>query len=489
MTKPTLNKKIDDVRHRNQAFLAISQQIARFSISWSPNQSQRDLQYAEKNLEKIRKLRDASKTLYGHLQKLWLCPSHSEHSINLRLCLETSELYKDGFSKISFDMALTYHDQSVPSKQHRGPVLLAIESTAESTILVDNKGKSAVRFADKEPLEQIHTCQIQRQHSAGIERPAKSGFRKIFRKLKGDSGHEAGKALSPSSSVHDTKGQMPKGPVAQKTSTLTIRDWTKSAIEPAPPDLNAVSDLCYHILESSKTGTNHPKSCIGCLSGLGEDRYTVFRKITEGPGLGEMISLTNTICNSGRTHTLSKPEKWRVAGAISLAVLLYYSTPWLKSSFRSDDVLFIQSNDTESPQARIPHLHSLGRKSSLVASSKQTPDDGWVKNQMLYCLGVILLEIEFGDRLEDLIEWTRLPGTPQLDQPLMRQLQMLKRRSGEQLGTLYGRIVRMCLDCDFGLGLDEYTLQDPHVQRAFYSQVIVPFQESMPEYSKIWSDE
>ena len=66
-TKPALNKKIDDVRHRNQAFLAISQQIVRFSISWGPNQSQRDLQYADKDLEKTKRLREASKTLYGHL--------------------------------------------------------------------------------------------------------------------------------------------------------------------------------------------------------------------------------------------------------------------------------------------------------------------------------------------------------------------------------------------------------------------------------------
>ena len=101
----------------------------------------------------------------------------------------------------------------------------------------------------------------------------------------------------------------------------------------------------------------------------------------------------------------------------------------------------------------------------------------------------MFLEIEFGDRLENLIERTRLPGAPQLDQPLICQLQILKRRSGEQLGTLYGRIVRMCLDCDFRLGLDEYTLQDPRVQKVFYSQVVVPFQESMPDYSKIWSDE
>ena len=103
---------------------------------------------------------------------------------------------------------------------------------------------------------------------------------------------------------------------------------------------------------------------------------------------------------------------------------------------------------------------------------------------MLYCLGVVLLEIEFEDTLESLIVDSTLDGAANL-----QQLMLLKRRAGRELGTLYGRIIRMCLDGDFGLGLDEYTLDDPRVQKIFYAQVVRQFQERMPEYDKIWSDE
>ena len=65
---------------------------------------------------------------------------------------------------------------------------------------------------------------------------------------------------------------------------------------------------------------------------------------------------------------------------------------------------------------------------------------------------------------------------------------MLKQRAGTQLGTLYGRIVRMCLDCDFGLGLEEYRLEDRRVQRVFYERVVRVFQEGMPEFERIWED-
>ena len=485
LTKPTLNKKIDDLRHRNQAFLAISQQIARFSTSWSPNQSEPDLHSAEKDLEKVEKLRATSKTLYHHLEKIWLCPSHSEHSVNLRLCLETSELYIDASSKMSFEMALTFHDEDLRKSQSQGHVLLVVESKIETVSLDGNKGKTVIRFADTKSAEDFHPPRIQRQKSAGLERSEKSGFRKIFRKFRGESGGEtSNKALptAPGQKLH-----APQHPRLQTDINNPIQSHAKPPAEPILPDLSSVPDLCKRILESSRPGSAHLDDCIGCLSGLGKYRYMVYNRQAERPNFSEMISLTSMICDGTRSRNLSKSEKWRVAGALSLAVLLYTSTPWLHDAFKSDDILFLASGDPAN--AKTPHLHSIGSKEHSASSVRQIPEDEWVKNRTLYCLGITLLEIEFGNRLENLIEWTRLPGASQLDQPLTRQLQVLKRRSGEQLGTLYGRIVRMCLDCDFGLGLDEYTLQDPRVQKVFYSQVIAQFQERMPEYSRIWSDD
>ena len=453
-----MNEKINDLRHRNQAFLAISQQIVRFNASWSPNSSQQDLQSTDRNLEKVQKLRAASKTLYHHLEKVWLCPTHSQHSVNMRLCLETSELYKDASSKMSFDMALTYYDNSLANSQQRGPVLLAVESTAESAVLSVSKGKSAIRFADTQPSEDIKPSPIQRQPSAGLGgRPRKSGFRKFLNKFKGDSVRENVQPDIPSStSIAGPTPQTTRNPTVEANWSLPVRIQddkapTKKLTEPTLTDLSSVPDLCHRILELSRTVPTDPKACIGCLSGLGKDRYTVFSRQPERPDLSEMISLTNMICDGGRSQCLSKSEKWRVAGALSLAVLLYNSTPWLHNAFRSDDVLFIYSTDPNDPQAvKTPHLHSLGRNATLDPNATHSPENDWVKNRMLYCLGIMLLEIEFGDRLENLVESSKLPGSPQLDEPLTRQLQLLKRRSGEQLGTLYGRMVRMCLDCDFG---------------------------------------
>lgn len=108
---------------------------------------------------------------------------------------------------------------------------------------------------------------------------------------------------------------------------------------------------------------------------------------------------------------------------------------------------------------------------------------------MLYCLCVLLLEIEFGDTLDSLIQKSKLNGLSQINAPLTNGLLFLKKHAGEQLGTLYGSIVRICLDCDFGLGLDGYSLDDPCAQKVFHARIVRQFQERMPEYLKIWPDE
>ncbi len=198
------------------------------------------------------------------------------------------------------------------------------------------------------------------------------------------------------------------------------------------------------------------------------------------------ISLSKMIASHRRQQYLPKPDKWRLAGALSLAVLLYHSTPWLQTELKSDDILFFGSDDRgRKGLLNAPHLHSFQRhKGKASERISLSGDHGRIKNEMLYCLGVVLLEIEFEDTLESLIVDSSLDGAASL-----QQLMLLKRRAGRELGTLYGRIIRMCLDCDFGLGLDEYTLDDPRVQKIFYSQVVRQFQERMPEYDKIWSDE
>ncbi|KAG8527362.1 uncharacterized protein KY384_007514 [Bacidia gigantensis] len=507
LRKESLNQKVNDLRLRNQAFLALSKQIIRFNASWVPAEKPQEAQSAEKTLVKIEKLRNASCMLFHHLEKLSSCSAHLEHSTNLRLCLETSELYLDVPPKMAFEMAVTTWDVDLPTAGHQIPALLAIESAIETTTFTRAQGKATIRFAEQQE-EQFEPAQIQRQHSAGIQkrenerrRGGRSGkLSAMWKKIRGNEEQTASAQSShnlPDRTVTKLPTK-PAGPEASqdqqhpaKAAESAARE--SAARESAARDLGSVNDLCTHIVEVTKPIENANK-CIGFLPGQGTDRYLVYKRANLQFTQGGASNLSKLIASHRRQQIFPKPDKWRVAGALCLAVLLYHSTPWLQTQFQSDDILFFgPSNHSQLGSLKYPHLHAFRRKSK-AAHQSQLAKDGYVKNQMLHCLGVILLELEFEDTLESLVAESSLDSTASetsLPPPptLMHHLLFLKRRAGTQLGTLYGRIVRMCLDCDFGLGLDEYSLDDPRVQKVFYSQVIRPFQERMPEYSKIWADD
>ena len=90
---------------------------------------------------------------------------------------------------------------------------------------------------------------------------------------------------------------------------------------------------------------------------------------------------------------------------------------------------------------------------------------------------MILLELEFEESLETIIEKFKIHGRthegPEIS--LSQQVLLPKHRAGEEMRTDYGRMVRICLDCDFGLGLHKYSLGDEQWQRAFYLQLVCQF--------------
>lgn len=135
-----------------------------------------------------------------------------------------------------------------------------------------------------------------------------------------------------------------------------------------------------------------------------------------------------------------------------------------------------------------PHLHLLRGSKGKAKEGRSAVGDPFIKNETLFRLGMILLELEFEDTIEGIREKCSPfgPGKQDLHESLTRRLLTPKYRAGEQMGTDYGRMVRMCLDCDFGLGLHEYSLEDRQVQRAFYLQVVCQFQKLLPTWEKIY---
>jgi hypothetical protein len=473
--KKSLDTKLNQLRHRNQAFVALSEQIFRHNAySWTPLQTRWDEQSTENSLEKIKALRDAAQTLHHGLEQLWTCEVHPNHSANIRLYLSTAELLADTGSKITFDITLTSWDLGDTSSGRQNPTMLAVEVLQQPDDLQPAQPNSRVHFDQMDsPSSNAPESKLKRRTSADITKtPRVSRLRRAFRVLQGKEDEV------PNSTAKDELG-----------TQVPTRSKERVGLEATIPDLGSVTDLCARILTTSQASFDWKKKCIGYFNGSNASKYVLYNQpLTAAPFVGA-VSLSHMILNSGGVQALTKPEKWRLAGALSMATLLFHSTPWLRTGWETNDVLFFYFNsDNRSNLVKSPHLHSLSRMNQRSTSNFDGETSLHLKNELIHRLGLILLELEFNDSFGRLLENLQSQGLENLSSIIASPLVLLKQKAGEHLGTLYGRIVRICLDCDFGLGLNEYSLHDPAVQKVFYSRIVRQFQERMPEYSRVWDE-
>jgi hypothetical protein len=78
--------------------------------------------------------------------------------------------------------------------------------------------------------------------------------------------------------------------------------------------------------------------------------------------------LSQLISTSGAdpTKIMGLYERVRLAKHLTTAVLYYHATPWLKKSWRSDDVYFFRAQDSslQEPEYHLPYMATIIRASN-----------------------------------------------------------------------------------------------------------------------------
>jgi len=102
-------------------------------------------------------------------------------------------------------------------------------------------------------------------------------------------------------------------------------------------------------------------------------------------------------------------------------------------------------------------------------------DERGVYNKLLFCLGVVLLEIGHWASL------SRLRAVHDQDEyATARRIARTKRPRG--LGRTYQTVAEKCLKCDFGAGSDFKSVE---LQTAFFNDVICPLQDLVERLEKV----
>lgn len=400
-----------------------------------------------KDMRKFKLIQKASQNLHDVLGRA--CTVHVEHKAHFCLEAEHSVLSGKSTPQIAFSLALTH-----ATSNHLGsgtPVWFEVQSIAEDDLTGDIKPGYLPKL--KNALEQ--------QDANAMLQPKAKEARKCVRF----------RSRSPSPEA-----------LVQCPIPTTLDEDSKL------PNLCKQGNLCTTIRASlckvdAHNLANRTKKCIGVLERTEAYRQLVYPSTRDQASmiqtpisLNEFIATTSTNCPTMR---LSLYEKIRLARKLATAVLQYNSTPWLKESWRSQDIYFFDaiSNSLENQTARLTEPHfsvQVSKEPRAQLETHESKIQPYADNQILFGLGVVLLELGYESTMASLLSLADIEQTDPKHSEASREFMQARRLAAStvlshKMGAAYRRLVQRCLRCDFGCGTDLNTL---HLQERFFRDVV-----------------
>ena len=368
-------------------------------------------------------VRVASSRLHEVLSSLWQCETADEHFVNI--CLdENGEKPPHNSQSIHFELAWSCPGQGVPPRPSK-PLRLSVNSLSETRALT----------SDASP-----TFDLRQTLGTALEESLRSAS-------------------------------------SQAQSLTIIRPDSDQNVagDVALPDLRTIPNLCDHLI-SQPPGPVH---YLGFLQKSKTFKHFICAPFDQSHHVSNTKSLKDAlVAAKASSEGIPVPEKLNLAKLLALAVLQFHSTPWLKREWQSQDIVFFGIQDFAEDPLRMPYLKSrvltqrnttdqqvvsstTGRECSNVTHLRSP-----VRNQTLYSLGVMLIELAYDSPLQDLKK-------PEDDQGDPHTLYWAATRLGDrvwrELGPMYADAVKICLHGTFGASSE---LEDMRVQKAFFDEVV-----------------
>ena len=427
VSKTRFDDHIAALRSLNDDFRILSGQTRNLARPRGPTQPSRDI-------EKFRDIQEASRQVYDALGKA--CTKHTEHFAHFCIEAKHASSCETSAPQVKFSMALT-HLTVTGSATQGDPLWFVIES------IIGN----ATTSGGGEMGSQLSTLadSLKRQLDATSDHAPK----KVKKSVRFQT-----PAPIPGPSIQF---------VAPVDSVLTNSHMRR--------------DLCDHLRSCLRQPAKENK-CLGTLDATGTCKHLLYTpSLTILHGKPRAVSLDKVISSfakKGPMNGLPQYERLRLAKSLATAVLQYHATPWLKMSWRSDDIFFFGVSEEVSldraPNLSAPHLNVRVRQPDGQLSRSSTfSQPSLIVNPLLFGLGIVLLEIAYSSTLRDLQQPSDLEGGQETRYTEFFTAKRLVSSIGREMGSTYGTIVKKCLNCDFGCGDD---LNDPKLQAGFYGDVV-----------------
>ena len=391
------------------------------------------------DVRKYQTIRKASQQVYEALGKA--CNKHTEHLAHFRV--EVEQFVSDGQNapQVKFSMAFT-HMTLAGSTTSGDPIWFLVESSlgAETSTTSDDKAPT---------LEELGKTLKRQFDGAGSQAPR--NIKKCVR------------FQAPVPAL------VQSFPIAIASDAFTSKNCVKR-------------DFCDDLRRCFRE-PRRANVCVGVLENTDKCKHFVYpspitpcsqsRKATS---LGQLIRSTS---RPGLVGGIPVHERLGLAKNLAIAVLQYHSTPWLRLSWRSEDILFFSANQTtqmqEMSNLSAPHLNAKVKGPDEQPSRASTiPQRTIARNQVLFSLGVVLLEIAYAASLESLKQDSDLTNGQDDQYTDFFTARRLAKSKQSVMGITYHKIVEQLVECVFPCGDD---LQNDQLQAAFHHDIICPLAE------------
>lgn len=439
-SKPRLDQTLCDLRSLNDDFRTLSTQTLKSTSLQSQRQAAPPVKPCQE-VERYQIIGQASRQVYEALGRA--CTKHTEHQAHFCVEVEQANITGDHSAQVKFRVAYT-HLTLAGSADQSDLIWFVVDSTS----------------GDAMELSNSHTTSI---YHDGLSQSLK-------------------RQIEPASGA------------TQKKAKKSVR-FQPAALAPAcmPPTLSTAAianailsgdsmrkDFCDFIRRRLREPL-HASECVGVLDDTDKCRNSVYpssnkrcRQTRQAVSLGQIILNVSKRKNVGG---ISLYERLHLAKTLAIAVLQYHSTPWLRMSWRSEDVYFF-GNELASvqdmPSLTSPHLNVKvkGPCGQLSRASMLQPHN-LARNPLLFSLGVVLLELAYTSTLESLQSLADLDNGRENQYTEFFAARRLAKSAKTDMGSSFHKIVERLVECDFGCGTD---LKNPELQAAFHRDVICPLE-------------
>ena len=428
-SKSRLADHLEDLKALNDEFRTLSAQT--FILEAARNQKVSETSCKlSRDIEKFRLIQKASQKVYEALGRS--CTKHTEHLTHF--CLDAVAVDNGPSPQVQFKLAFT-HLTLQGSLSSADPVWFMVES-----IIGNNTGESVQLSQASVGLVQTLKRSGDLSNEPSNKKPKKSV-------------HFQSRA--PSSIPYPIVSTEPEVPLTNLCMRKNFCDQLRGWFQRSPQEHRCL-------------GTLDDTDCYKHLIYFPPPTFNYGRR--PATSLEHVIS---TLSQQGPQGRFSQRDRIHLAYSLATAVLRYHATPWLKGSWRSDDIYFFDFDEKaaieQQPNLSPPHLRvSVKGPDSALSRTSTFPPRDLAANSLLFGLGVLLIEIGYTATLKSL----QRPSDIRDVENKFTEYYVAKRLASSiarEMGTAYGKIVKKCLQCDFGCGDD---LNEPELQAGFHRDVV-----------------